>query len=102
MTLDADQPTGAPVAEERRELGQRARAIGVVVWSSFLAACAGTMFFFAFIAPADIIGPVDGGGWQDHLGIYTLGFFGLWCLGAVASAIALYLHGVVQAPGSQS
>jgi hypothetical protein len=74
----------------------------VVVWSSFLAACAGTMFFFAFIAPADIISPVDGSGWQDHLGIYTLGFIGLWCLGAIASAIALYLYGVIHAPGNRS
>jgi hypothetical protein len=100
--MDADRPNGTLVAQERRELGQRARVIGVVVWSSFLAACAGTMVFFAFIAPADIISPVDGSGWQDHLGIYTLGFFGLWCLGAVASALALYLYGVVRAPGSRS
>jgi hypothetical protein len=100
--MDTDRPTGTPVAAERRELGRRARAIVVVVWSSFLAACAGTMFVFAFVAPADIIDPVDGSGWQDHLGIYTLGFFGLWCLGALASAIALYLYGLAHAPGSRS
>jgi O-antigen/teichoic acid export membrane protein len=88
--------------EERRDLGRRARTVGVVLWSSFLAACAGTMFFFAFIAPADIIGPAEGGGWQDHLGIYSLGFFGLWCLGAVASAIALYLRGLEHRPESRS
>jgi hypothetical protein len=102
VSSGTDRPTGAPVAQERRELGQRARAVGVVVWSSFLAACAGTMCFFAFIAPSDIIGPAEGSGWQDNLGIYTLGFFGLWCLGAVASAIALYLRGLDKAPGSTS
>jgi hypothetical protein len=102
MSTDTEQHTDAPDSDARPDLGHRARAIGVVVWSSFLAACAGTMFFFAFIAPADIIGPAEGGGWQDHLGVYTLGFFGLWCLGAVASAIALYLHDVFHTPGSRS
>jgi len=102
MNADAEQRSEAPADDVRHDLGRRARAIGVVVWSSFLAACVGTMFFFAFIAPADIVGPAAGSGWQDHLGVYTLGFFGLWCLGALASAIALYLHGFVQPPGSES
>ena len=93
MSVEIEPPAGAaPVVEQRRDLGARARAVGIVVWSSFMAAAAGTMFFFAFIAPTDIIGPTDGSGWQDHLGIYSLGFFGLWCLAAVASALALYLH----------
>jgi hypothetical protein len=102
MNADTEQPAGAPAQEAPRNLGRRARAIGVVLWSSFLAACAGTMFFFAFIAPADLVGPVEGSGWQDQLGVYTLGFFGLWCLGALSSAITLYLSGVVHAPGSRS
>jgi len=100
---DQDSAPGEePASGERADLGGRARAIGIVVWSSFLAACAGTMFFFAFIAPADIVGPWAGGGWQDELGVYTLGFFGLWCLAALASAIAVYLCGVIRAPGSPS
>jgi hypothetical protein len=102
VNADAEQKSDAAAGDTHRDLSQRARAIGVVVWSSFLAACAGTMFFFAFIAPADIIGAAEGSGWQDHLGVYTLGFFGLWCLGAVASAIALYLHDVFHTPGSRS
>jgi hypothetical protein len=100
--MDADHPTGAPMIGQQRELGRRARMIGVVIWSSFLAACAGTMFIFAFLAPADFISPAEGNGWRDHLGIYTLGFFGLWCLGAVASAIALYLRGSGHTPGNAS
>ncbi len=87
MSVEGGQPV-----DERRDLGARARKVGVVVWSSFLAACAGTLFLFAFIAPTDIIGPADGSDWQDHLGTYSLGFLGLWCLAAVASTIALYLH----------
>lgn len=98
MSVDIDRPAGAapaggePAADPPRDIGARARAVGIVVWSSFLAACAGTMFFFAFIAPADIGAAAAGSGWQDNLGVYSLGFFGLWCLGAMASAIGLYLH----------
>lgn len=91
MSVGIEPPAGAAAAEERHELGARGRAIGVVLWSSFLAASAGTMFFFAFIAPADIA-PAAGAAWEDQLGVYSLGFFGLWCLAAVASTIAVYLH----------
>ncbi len=91
MSVESQQPAEAPAGEGRGELGARARAIGIVLWSSFLAACAGTMFFFAFIAPADIA-PAAGADWENQLGVYSLGFFGLWCLAAVASTIALYLQ----------
>jgi Na+-driven multidrug efflux pump len=70
-----------------------ARAIGASVWASFLAACAGTMFFFAFIAPEDLVGEFAPDDRVDRIGVYTLGFFGLWCLAALASALAIYLHG---------
>ena len=46
-------------------------------------------------APPRLVLPgaeADGSDWQDHLGTYSLGFLGLWCLAAVASTIALYLH----------
>jgi hypothetical protein len=78
--------------DSHRELTRRARTVGAIAWASFLAACAGTMFFFAFIAPDSLLGnyPVDDR--IDRIGVYTLGFFGLWCLGALASALALYLH----------
>jgi hypothetical protein len=63
-----------------------------VLWASFLAACAGTMFFFAFVAPEDLLGAYSENDRSDRLGVYTLGFFGLWCLSALASALALYVH----------
>jgi len=101
QSAQAPVPSGADEPGERRDLGVRGRAVGIVVWSSFLAACAGALFVFAFIAPGDLIGPADGGDWQDHLGVYSLGFLGMWCLGAVASTIALYLrHGLEHKPGS--
>jgi hypothetical protein len=75
-----------------RELTRRARTIGAIAWASFLAACAGTMFFFAFVAPDSLLGDYPPEDRIDRVGVYTLGFFGLWCLGALASALALYLH----------
>ena len=75
------------------ELTRRARAIGAVVWASFLAASVGTMFFFAFVAPDDLLGSIPAGDHLDRIGVYTLGFFGLWALSALASALTLYIHG---------
>jgi len=83
----ATPPTEA-ISNRRR----RALAVGAVLWASFLAASAGTMFFFAFVAPEDLLGNYAESDRVDRLGVYTLGFFGLWCLGALASALALYVH----------
>jgi len=76
-----------------RELGRRARAIGTLLWASFLAASVGTMFFFAFIAPEELLGIGAGSSRIDRMGVYTLGFFGLWALSALASALTLYVRG---------
>ncbi|MBS0387272.1 MAG: hypothetical protein JSR15_02240 [Proteobacteria bacterium] len=92
-----------PVPEGRRDGRRRALAVGAVLWASFLSACAGTMFFFAFVAPEDLVGNYPESDRIDRLGVYTLGFFGLWCLGALASALALYVHRHISAderPGS--
>jgi hypothetical protein len=75
------------------ELPQRARAAGAILWASFLAACVGTMFFFAFVAPEELVSAYPESDRIDRIGVYTLGFFGLWCLSALASALALYVHG---------
>jgi hypothetical protein len=91
-----------PADDRRRELSGRARAIGTVAWSSFLAAGIGTMIFFAFIAPDELLGIGTGSDRSDRLGVYTLGFFGLWSLSALASAVTLYVHGQLGAgPGSK-
>jgi hypothetical protein len=80
------------MAVETHDLSPRARKIGVVVWSSFLAACVGTMFFFAFIAPEDLLGDSYDGHAPDRLGVYTLGFLGFWLLAALSSVLTLYLN----------
>lgn len=74
---------------DRQDLSLRARRIGTVVWASFLAACVGTMFFFAFIAPEELVGEDFTTTMIDHLGVYTLGFFGLWLVALLASALTL-------------
>jgi hypothetical protein len=76
---------------DRQDLSPRARHVGEAVWASFLAACAGTMFFFAFIAPEDLVGDDFMTTMFDHLGVYTLGFFGLWLVALLASALTLYM-----------
>jgi hypothetical protein len=63
----------------------------MAIWASFLAACAGTMFFFAFIAPDELMGDSFVESMLDHLGVYTMGFLGLWLLAALASALTLYM-----------
>ncbi len=85
-------PTEAapPTAVRRRAL-----AAGAVLWASFLAACAGTMFFFAFVAPEDLLSGFAESDRIDRVGVYTLGFFGLWCLSALASALTLFVHGQI-------
>ena len=94
---DADDGGGADAAAaadaQRLDLTRRARAIGAVLWASFLAAGIGTMVFFAYVAPESLVGDFPADDRVDRIGVYTLGFFGLWCLSALASALALYVHG---------
>jgi Na+-driven multidrug efflux pump len=85
------QPTAIPP----QDLGRRARALGAVLWASFLAASAGTMFFFAFVSPDELLHRFPEDDHIDHIGVYTLGFFGLWLLGALAATLALYLRGLL-------
>ena len=80
------------MAVETHELSRRARLIGVTVWSSFLAACLGDLFFWAFVAPENLLGESYDGQAPDRLGIYTLAFLALWLLAALSSALALYLN----------
>jgi hypothetical protein len=80
------------------DLGRRARAVGAVLWASFLAAGVGTMFFFAFISPDDLLRGLPDNDMFDHIGVYTLGFFGLWLLSALSASLALYLRGLLDGP----
>ena len=81
------------MALEPRPLSVRSRTVGIVAWSSFLAACAGTMVLFAFVSPEDFYGESGPGDMFDRVSVYTIGFFGLWLLGALASTLALWMNG---------
>jgi len=65
--------------------------IGAVVWPSFLAACAGSFFFFAMFDPVSL-GPITA--WEIHLSRemgYTLGFLLFWALTAGCNAVTAWL-----------
>jgi hypothetical protein len=73
------------------------QAIAAVGWSSFLAASIGTMLVFAILDPEIIIAGFDSGEpgaepfWLTRTGIYSLGFFTLWLVSAVAGVLAVVL-----------
>lgn len=73
------------------------QAAAAVAWSSFLAACLGTMLAFAALDPQVIIDGVEGGEpgaapwWLTTTGIYTLGFFLFWLIAVVAGVLTAFL-----------
>lgn len=74
------------------------QAAAAVAWSSFLAACIGTMLVFAALDPQVIIDAnadsASGAGrwWLTRTGIYSLGFFLLWAVAAVAGVLTAFLQ----------
>ena len=68
------------------------RDVAIVLWPSFLAAAAETMFFFAVFDPVDL---GEGTALADlvanHNAGYALGFFFFWAFTTLAGALALYL-----------
>lgn len=80
----------------------RLQVVAAVGWSSFLAACLGTMLTFAAVDPQVII---DGAGvgtgagdpgaapwWLTRTGIYSIGFFLFWAVAAVAGVLTACLQ----------
>jgi hypothetical protein len=60
-----------------------------VLWPSFLAAALAEGCVFAVFDPADL--PYLAGAGVDPAAVYTIGFFLLWSLCALASLLTLYL-----------
>ncbi len=73
---------------------RRARGLdlALVLWPSFLAACAASLLFFAAVDPALLrdAGPHLLAGLDREAG-YALGFIFFWGVGALASALSVYL-----------
>jgi hypothetical protein len=66
--------------------------VGLVLWPSFLAACAASLLFFAAVDPALLkdAGPRLFADLDREAG-YALGFIFFWVIGAIASALSVYL-----------
>ena len=67
-----------------------AQRLGWVLWPSFLMACIAEVAFFALFDPTDLhlFGvPIE----AERMPIYTIGFFAFWVIGAVSSAITVFL-----------
>ncbi len=78
-----------PPEPERRGWGVD---VGLVLWPSFLAACAASLLFFAAVDPALLrdAGPRLFADLDREAG-YAVGFIFFWVIGAIASALSVYL-----------
>ena len=67
-----------------------AQRLGWVLWPSFLMACAAELVFFSMFDPTDLhlFGvPFE----AERMPVYTIGFFAFWTIGAVSSALTVFL-----------
>jgi hypothetical protein len=76
-----------PAGEPGHDLGRRARAVGVIVWSAFLAAAVATMLCFAFLDPQGLAHGETPAWWTTRLRVYAIGFFFFWLIGLIAAAL---------------
>jgi hypothetical protein len=83
--------------------------LGLVLWPSFLAACFGSLLFFAAVDPLLLreAGPGIFHGIERDSG-YLLGFLFFWALASGASALSVFLvrsqndAGAARPPGSRN
>ena len=73
----------------RRGRARRAEIVGVAAWCSLLAAGAFTTTLFVLLDPATL--PPSVSWWDIRYSAHIIGFFLLWSIAAVVSALALYL-----------
>jgi hypothetical protein len=67
-----------------------AQRLGWILWPSFLMACVAELVFFAMFDPTDLhlFGvPLE----AERMPVYTMGFFAFWMIGAVSSALTVFL-----------
>jgi len=77
---------------------RRKRDIGLVIWISFLASCVGTLLIFAVIDP-DALNDAWVLPWEIGRKLaYSLGFIFLFAIGAIASALTVFM--IRTGPGS--
>lgn len=91
--MNAPAPEAVPpgAAPEERSLGERGRAIGVIVWSAFLAAAVACVLCFAFVDPEALAAGNAPAWWTSRRTVYALGFFFFWLTGVVAATLCWQL-----------
>ena len=68
------------------------RDVGPVLWSAFLAACFGTMLFFALFDPVLLMHDEAPPAWlADRRTAYALGFFFFWLMATIAALLTAWL-----------
>jgi polyferredoxin len=75
----------------RQRWSRNKQAVFIVAWISFLVAAIGTMVFFAFFDPVDLVGTIDDGLDIGRDTGYAAGFFFFWALCALCSGVTAYL-----------
>jgi hypothetical protein len=75
----------------RQRWSRNKQAVFIVAWISFLVAAIGTMVFFAFFDPVDLVGAIDDGLDIGRDAGYAAGFFFFWALCALCSGVTAYL-----------
>lgn len=83
------------MTEDRTELpgrwNRRKRDLGVALWISFLAACAGTFVIFALLDP-DALTDAWAQPWEiDSRLAYSLGFLFLYTVSLLASGLTVFM-----------
>ena len=76
---------------EASGLGERARAIGAIFWSAFLAAALASVLCFAFVDPEGVVAGDVPAWWTTRRAVYALGFFFFWLIGLVAATLCWQL-----------
>jgi hypothetical protein len=65
---------------------------GALLWSSFLAACVGTVLFFAYFDPMLLADDARPPHWlADRMTGYAIGFFFFWLVCAIAAFLTAWL-----------
>jgi hypothetical protein len=75
-----------------RAARRRIRVLGAILWPSFLIAGVASMVFFASIDPETLRAQTLPGWDIERRTGYTIGFFMFWAVGAVSSALSLFLY----------
>ncbi|NMM29287.1 MAG: hypothetical protein HHJ12_18925 [Glaciimonas sp.] len=64
-----------------------------ILWPSFLTACVASGLLFSLIDPEQLV-LLDYRIELSNLGVYTIGFFVFWLLGAISSGLTVLLSTV--------